>query len=64
MKIKRKIQTDFVHFPRPGENDPYVFVQLTNILDIDRWVRPIPQREVQLAQMILLKAFSIEISSN
>ena len=25
MKLqKKKIQTDFAHFPRPGENDPYV----------------------------------------
>ena len=25
MKLQKKIiQTDFAHFPRPGENDPYV----------------------------------------
>ena len=31
MKLQKKIQTDFAHFPRPGENDPY---DLKDYLDL------------------------------
>ena len=27
-KAQKKIMTDFAHFPRPGQSDPYVFLNI------------------------------------
>ena len=45
VKLQKKIMTDFAHFPRPGENDPYIYA----IAPQGEWVQPDVRLDVKEA---------------